>query len=92
MFRAGVVASLLSVMVAGCANETLAPSSGLTVSPLNLLTTGSVDATTRKLPSQADRPIDLATDKTMAGRVLTAIALERVTGRKPDPATLSAIR
>jgi hypothetical protein len=29
--------------------------------------------------------------KTMASKVLTAIALERVTGRKPDPARLAEL-
>ncbi len=29
--------------------------------------------------------------KTMASKVLTAIALERVTGRKPDPARLNEL-
>ena len=29
--------------------------------------------------------------KTLAGKVLTAIALERVTGRKPDPARFSEL-
>jgi type IV pilus biogenesis protein CpaD/CtpE len=30
--------------------------------------------------------------KTMASKVLSAIALERVTGRKPDPARLNELR
>ena len=37
---------------------------------------------------------DLSRDpskKTMASKVLSAIALERVTGRKPDPARLSEL-
>ncbi|MEO1207358.1 MAG: hypothetical protein AAFV45_13620 [Pseudomonadota bacterium] len=91
MLRVVAIAGLAGVLCAGCANDTLTPSSGLTVSPLNMLTTGSTGGTTRTIPLDGNDTVDLATDKTMAGRVLTAIALERVTGRKPDPATLSTI-
>ncbi|MDX2257462.1 MAG: hypothetical protein NW205_00950 [Hyphomicrobiaceae bacterium] len=34
---------------------------------------------------------EYARRKTFAGKVLTAIALERVTGRKPDPSRLSEL-
>jgi len=38
----------------------------------------------------ADGELD-ASKKTMASKVLSAIALERVTGRKPDPARLNEL-
>jgi hypothetical protein len=39
-------------------------------------------------PAQAVEPIRDPAKKTLASKVLSAIALERVTGRKPDPARL----
>jgi hypothetical protein len=39
-------------------------------------------------PAQAAEPIRDPTKKTLASKVLSAIALEHVTGRKPDPARL----
>jgi hypothetical protein len=72
--RAAIVI-LAGALLAGCANsEPLA--SGLAP------------------PAQAAAPIsdpgnpDNAGRKTLASKVLSAIALERVTGRKPDPARL----
>jgi hypothetical protein len=38
---------------------------------------------------EADPELRQAARKTLAGKVLAAIALERVTGRKPDPARLA---
>jgi hypothetical protein len=38
---------------------------------------------------EADPELRQAAKKTLAGKVLAAIALERVTGRKPDPARLA---
>ena len=40
-------------------------------------------------PAQAAEPDP--SQKTMASKVLSAIALERVTGRKPDPARLNEL-
>jgi len=39
-------------------------------------------------PAQAAAPMSDPGKKTLASKVLSAIALERVTGRKPDPARL----
>ena len=39
-------------------------------------------------PAQAAVPAHDPAKKTLASKVLSAIALERVTGRKPDPARL----
>lgn len=106
MLRASIAAAIMSVCCAGCANETLPTPGGLAVQPLNLmpaiaggaLPSASISNGLGAAPN-ADSSmetgaanIDLSTDKTMAGRVLTAIALERVTGRKPDPAALTAYR
>jgi hypothetical protein len=38
---------------------------------------------------ETDPELRQAAKKTLAGKVLAAIALERVTGRKPDPARLA---
>ena len=42
-------------------------------------------------PAQAAAPERDPSKKTMASKVLSAIALERVTGRKPDPARLNEL-
>ena len=42
-------------------------------------------------PAQAAEPDRDPSRKTMASKVLSAIALERVTGRKPDPARLNEL-
>jgi len=65
---------LAGALLAGCANsEPL--SSGL-ASPAQV-------APTQPTPATPETP-----KKTLASKVLSAIALERVTGRKPDPARL----
>jgi hypothetical protein len=44
-------------------------------------------------PDEIDTAVEAAqaSKKTLAGKVLAAIALERVTGRKPDPARLTEL-
>ena len=42
-------------------------------------------------PAQAAEPDSDPSKKTIASKVLSAIALERVTGRKPDPARLTEL-
>jgi hypothetical protein len=42
-------------------------------------------------PAQAAEPERDPSRKTLASKVLSAIALERVTGRKPDPARLNEL-
>jgi hypothetical protein len=42
-------------------------------------------------PAQAAAPDRDPSKKTLASKVLSAIALERVTGRKPDPARLNQL-
>ena len=62
---------------AGCANEHPAGYQGLGLRSLAIAS-----------PAQQDAPSNNA----MARRVLTAIALEKVTGRKPDPGRLAETR
>ena len=42
-------------------------------------------------PAQAAEPERDPSKKTMASKVLSAIALERVTGRKPDPSRFNEL-
>lgn len=49
------------------------------------LRTGSLQA----MPSTPIAELDTSPRQTLAGKILAAIALERVTGLKPDPATFS---
>ena len=69
------------MMLAACASQNrpfagLASAAALSVTPSQAteIATGSIDQKPRR--------------KTMSDRVLAAIALERVTGLKPDPARL----
>ncbi|MDX2159188.1 MAG: hypothetical protein SFW09_22010 [Hyphomicrobiaceae bacterium] len=68
----------LALLVSGCASE--AP-------PISSFTTTSALAITTPTPAFASEA-QATYRKTMSDRVLTAIALERVTGLKPDPARL----
>ncbi|MGE0699046.1 MAG: hypothetical protein AB7O57_08125 [Hyphomicrobiaceae bacterium] len=73
---------LLAGVAAGCANDTpslagFASSSSLAIANPAVVT-GSLPLGDAKQPHR----------KTMSDRVLAAIALERVTGLKPDPARL----
>jgi hypothetical protein len=61
---------------AGCANE---PKLGAHLAP-SVTSSAQAAAAPEQMPK-----------KTMADRVLTAIALERVTGLKPDPARLAGM-
>ena len=70
------VASLAAAL-GGCANE-----HSLSVSHL---TAGGIDAA-------AAEPMRDPSKKSIAGKALAAIAFERVTGLKPDPACLNNLR
>lgn len=75
-------------LAGGCANERA--TTVFAVQPMaanaSAMATGSVTATER------DVELRQAAKQTIAGKVLAAIALERVTGRKPDPARLAELR
>ena len=78
--RSAVVLTLtLPVVLAGCANET--PNMAGFVTSSSLAVASPANAA---IAPEAQLP-----RKTMSDRVLTAIALERVTGLKPDPSRLS---
>jgi len=89
-----VAVLILSCLAAGCARDPITLSSSLEPPGLGMLSSGGEShsstrvyaATTREEPR-----IDYLRQKTMAGKVLTAIAFERVTGRKTDPARLSEL-
>ena len=73
------MALLFASLLAGCANETPNIAGFASTSSLAIATpTAAVAA-----------PAPPTFRKTMSDRVLTAIALERVTGPKPDPSRFS---
>jgi hypothetical protein len=75
-----VVAVAIALIGAGCANE---PASSLGSEARGL------SAATEPASQEADSDVaPLATKKSMASKVLSAIAFERVTGLKADPARL----
>jgi hypothetical protein len=73
----------LPFVLAGCAGEA-PPLASLTSSPT--ATIGTAHAVAVPGVSAAAADVQRPAHKTMSDRVLTAIALERVTGLKPDPA------
>lgn len=80
--RSAIVLTLASV-VAGCASD--APNLANFASTPSVLAIATPAATAA--PAPAAEPIGYR--KTMSDRVLAAIALERVTGLKPDPSRLA---
>jgi hypothetical protein len=75
MLGRGAIVVLAGALVAGCANS----------QPLS---------TSLAPPAQAATVAEAERDpskKTLASKVLSAIALERVTGRKPDPSRLKEL-
>jgi altronate dehydratase len=85
-----VVLAGASIALAGCANE---PAGGNFAQAA--MHVGAAHAATR-VPSKADaqRDLDLqrAAKQTVSSKMLSAIALERVTGRKPDPSRFAELR
>ncbi len=73
-----------AALASACANERAA--APFAFANAAAMTTGSVDATER------DAELRAASKQTIAGKVLAAIALERVTGRKPDPSRMAELR
>ncbi len=70
---------LTALLLAGCANDTSNVLTGLT--PVTPAYAAGLGGELSQDP----------TKKTLVSKMLTAIALERVTGRKPDPARLSEL-
>ena len=78
MLTRTVIALALALAVAGCASEA-PPIAGFGATSALSVTSPAAAAVPSAVPPVAYR-------KTMSDRVLAAIALERVTGMKPDPA------
>ncbi len=72
-----------AIAAGGCAQAPAVTFSGLTNGDLQPIASAYAQDDTAE--------ISYARRKTMAGKVLTAIALERVTGLKPDPARFSEV-
>ena len=76
--KAVIIAVVLAVLCAGCSSASMSPSLGSSAA-LNTGSTGVPLASATAKAGEVPR-------KTIASKVLAAIALERVTGRTPDPA------
>ena len=80
--RCTAAAAGVALLFAGCANDSQTAVFGYQAgAPL----VGTAQAAESQ-PTDAQ-----LARKTLAGKVLTAIALERVTGRKPDPSRFSEL-
>ena len=79
--KSRIAAGLLALSLAGCANE---PNSSPLQAPMSL---GAIVVTPRDLAG-GTKPALAAPRKTVASKVLSAMAFERVTGLKADPARL----
>lgn len=85
------VLCLTGLSVAGCANDrsgNWGAMQHLGAAPLNVL--GSAQASTTTAAVAATEP-PVTMKKTLGGKVLSAMALERATGRKPDPSRLNEL-
>lgn len=76
---AAVLTVMFSGLLAGCASETPNVAGFVTSSTLAVASPANAATMAEQAPPR----------KTMSDRVLTAIALERVTGLKPDPSRLA---
>jgi outer membrane murein-binding lipoprotein Lpp len=84
LVRAGFIVAA-GLTCAGCANER--PETSLYYQAASLHAAPS--APTTEADVEAAIESGQAAKKTLGAKVLTAIALERVTGRRPDPARLA---
>jgi hypothetical protein len=84
VLRAGVIVAA-ALTCSGCANER--PETSLYYQSASFHSAPS--APTTEADVEAAIESGQAAKKTMGAKVLTAIALERVTGRRPDPARLA---
>lgn len=82
--------AIIGVLLSGCANDGArqwSPAQHLGAGSLNVVATAvAADQPQTALETALAGPS--AVRKTLGGKVLSAMALERVTGRKPDPARL----
>lgn len=79
MFARTVTISALCTALTACAQTPLLPSADFAAPAL------------QAVPSVASYEIQHLGQQTLAGKVLSAIALERVTGTKPDPSRFAEI-
>ncbi len=81
----GFIVGAVGFGMAGCANETPLTSS---LTPVSVLSAQAPTPTERTDALAGFQPGQMP-KKTMSDKVLAAIALERVTGMKPDPGRLT---
>lgn len=72
------------LVLTGCAGEAIAPVNAGFAGPSGMASTGSGAGYASTAQERDGVP-----RKTLASKMLAAIALERVTGRKPDPSRLT---
>jgi hypothetical protein len=91
--RIAAVAAL-ALSCAACANQE-------TIQPMGLGFHGQIDIRNASAPTAAKakagktarkKTLNPHIKQTLGGKVLSAIALERVTGRKPDPSRFNELR
>lgn len=85
----GFAIGIIGLLVSGCASEGVrqwGPAQHLGAGSLNVVAT-AVAAEQQQSPEFDGGPVR----KTLGGKVLSALALERATGRKPDPSRLKEL-
>lgn len=80
-----------ALLCSACAKDPLTNVTALQSPSLQVISPAEAHEATRVYGATSENEADLLRHKTLAGKVLTAIALERVTGRAPDPARLSEL-
>lgn len=87
VLKRGMVLGMLPLVLAACANEPAPKVMGFHATSATMAPSarGDFAPPTGALPGER---VATPTRKTLGDKVLTAIALERVTGRKPDPSRL----
>lgn len=91
MIRRTAVLALVCSTLAACSGDK-GPLAGAGLSTLAVapVSTGTLANDAEALEAAAAARV--ATKRSMASKMLSAIALERVTGRKPDPARFAELR
>lgn len=85
----GFAIGIIGLLLSGCASEGArpwGPAQRLGAGSLNVVAT-AVAAEQQQSPAHDVGPVR----KTLGGKVLSALALERATGRKPDPSRLKEL-
>ena len=79
-----------AVVMAGCANEHTGVQKTQPVMQLGAAHAATLTPNKAQLEQDAD--LRRAAKQTVSSKMLSAIALERVTGRKPDPSRFAELR